>query len=334
MAHPDSQSSAPQAIRATLITSPNRNRPSGLLSRRRSATGCDCDSAIRLCVHHLKGSWPSARSFRPRGPPERRARHDGAHDESAQRFSGAVRGYGKANATSISAILPIVLSRARLPVADFDGSGHQRLVVDAPALAACLSANIGFVHLDMFARRATDPVLIGSHHGGTQLVQDAEGRLVAGQAELPLELHRRHAWRLTGDQIGSPKPCAERHMAPLHHRANQKAGLATARAALKNAGPSDDAEGLADRTAIPAGKAIRPAGEFKISRARRVIGKLLLELGKRSGERQVVTLEDVHGGHEASRSFCSETNTTPGGCLRQPDRHASIISILAWRSRR
>jgi hypothetical protein len=31
------------------------------------------------------------------------------------------------------------------------------------------------------------------------------------------------------------------------------------------------------------------------------------------GERQIVTLEDVHGGHEASRRFCSETNTTPGG---------------------
>ena len=92
-------------------------------------------------------------------------------------------------------------------------------------------------------------------------------------------------------------------------------------AALKNAGPSEDAEGLADCAAIPAGKAVRPAGEFKISRARRVIGKLLLELRERSGERQIVTLEDVHGGHEASRTFCSETNTTPGGCLRQPDRH-------------
>jgi hypothetical protein len=243
-----------------------------------------------------------------------------------QRFSGAVRGYGKANATGMAAILPFVLSRARLSVADFDGSGHQRLVVDAAALAACLSADIGFVHLDMFARHATDSVLIGSHHGGTQLVRDAEGRLVAGQAELPLELHRRHARRLTGNQTGSPKPRAERRMAALHHRANQEAGLAAARAALKNAGPSDDAEGLADCAAIPAGKAVRPAGEFKISRARRVIGKLLLELRERLGERQIVTLEDVHGGHEASRRFCSEPNTTPGGCLCQPDRHASLFA--------
>jgi hypothetical protein len=26
--------------------------------------------------------------------------------------------------------------------------------------------------------------------------------------------------------------------------------------------------------------------------------------------------------NEASRRFCSDANTTPGGCLRQPDRHA------------
>jgi hypothetical protein len=33
--------------------------------------------------------------------------------------------------------------------------------------------------------------------------------------------------------------------------------------------------------------------------------------------------------NEASRRFCSDANTTPGGCLRQPDRHALMLNTLA-----
>src|SRR5271165_2673760 len=147
-----------------------------------------------------------------------------SHNDSAERSGGD----GEANAPGIPAVLPFVLRIARLAVANLDGGGDQRLVVDASALAACFAADIGLVHLDMFTHPAADPVLIGAHHAGAQLVQDAEGRLVAGQAELPLELHRRHALRLTGDQIGGPEPHAQWRMAALHDRADREpSALAT-----------------------------------------------------------------------------------------------------------
>ena len=40
----------------------------------------------------------------------------------------------------------------------------------------------------------TDPVPIGPHHAGAELVQDAESGLVPAQTKLPLKLHRGHAF--------------------------------------------------------------------------------------------------------------------------------------------
>ena len=87
-------------------------------------------------------------------------------------------------------------------------------------------------------------------------------------------------------------------MAALHDGADQETGLAAARAALQNTRSSDNAEGLADRAAMRADKAVRPAGALKIGSARRVIGKLPLELRERLWKSQIVTLMDVHGGHD------------------------------------
>ena len=72
-----------------------------------------------------------------------------------------VGGDGQPDATGIATILPLVLRSARLPVADLDGSRHQRLVVDATAFATSPASNIGFVHLNMLSGPAADPVLIG-----------------------------------------------------------------------------------------------------------------------------------------------------------------------------
>src|SRR5271166_1065593 len=57
-------------------------------------------------------------------------------------------------------------------------------------------------------------------------------------------------------------------------------------------------KGLGDQAAMRADKAVRPAGTPKIGSARRVIGKQLLKLRKRSGESQIVALTDVHGRHD------------------------------------
>ena len=128
---------------------------------------------------------------------------------------------------------------------NFNSSGNQRLVVDASALAARPSADPCFVDFDMLARRAADPVLIGPHHTSAQFVQDSEGGFISRQPKLPLELHPRHAGGLTGDQIGGPKPDAEWPVAALHDSADQEPGLASARAALQNAGTGDDAKTFA-----------------------------------------------------------------------------------------
>lgn len=96
-------------------------------------------------------------------------------------------------------------------------------------------------------------------------------------------------------------------MAALHDCSSQEANLAATRAALQNARPGDDAEGFADCAAMLADKAVRPAGALKTSNARRIIGKLPLELRERLGESQIVALVDIHGGYDASRRSSSAT---------------------------
>ncbi len=79
------------------------------------------------------------------GDDDQRPRHDGTLDKSGQQFGAAVVSDGQPDATGIATILPLVLRSARLPVADLDGSRHQRLVVDATAFATSPASNIGFV---------------------------------------------------------------------------------------------------------------------------------------------------------------------------------------------
>src|SRR5208282_5684766 len=72
---------------------------------------------------------------------DQRAWHDGTLDKATQGIGAAVSSDGQSHSTGIAAILPLVLCRARLPVANLDSGGHQRFVVDAAAFAACPSAD-------------------------------------------------------------------------------------------------------------------------------------------------------------------------------------------------
>jgi hypothetical protein len=192
------------------------------------------------------------------------------------------------------------LRRARLAIANFDGGGHQRFVMDAPALAARASADPRFIDFDMLFCPTSDTVLIRPHHNGAQFMQDTEGGFVSCQPKLPLELHRRHAWRLTGDEIGGPKPDTEWRMTALHDGAGQEAGLPPTRTALQNAGSVNNAEGLANQTTMRADKTIGPPGTPVIRRASRVIRRQLLKFGERLGESQIVSLLDVHNRHDVN----------------------------------
>ena len=108
----------------------------------------------------------------------------------------------------------------------------------------------------------TDPVLIGPHHTRAELMQDAEGGFVPRQPKLPLKLHRRHARRLAGDQIGGPKPRAQRRVAALHDRADGQSRLAAASATGQDAGPRGDAERFTHDAAVRAGEPVTPASPF------------------------------------------------------------------------
>jgi hypothetical protein len=101
-------------------------------------------------------------------------------------------------------------------MANPDSGGHQRFMVDAAALAARPSTDPSFIDLDVLFRATADTVLVRPHHASAQFVQDAESGFVSCQPKLPLKLHRRHARRLAGDEIGGPEPDTEWRMTALH----------------------------------------------------------------------------------------------------------------------
>ena len=177
--------------------------------------------------------------------------------------------------------------------------------MDSPAFAAGPAADIGFINLDMLIRLAADAILIGPHHASAQLVENAEGRLVTRQPELPLKLHGGYSRCLAGDEIGRPEPDIQRRVTALHDGANQKPGLSTTCSALQDAWPSSDAKGLRHDAAVWADEAVCPAGAFQIGRASRVIREKLLELRKGFREGQIVPSMDIHAGHGAFRRCCS-----------------------------
>src|SRR5271166_121079 len=221
-------------------------------------------------------------------------------------------------------IAALVLRRARLPVANLDGGRHQRLAVNASPFATSPAPNVGFVHLNMLSGPAANPVLIGSYHARTELMQNAEGGFISRQSKLPLKLHRRHALSLAGNQIGRPEPCAQGRVAALHDRAGGQSCLAATGATGQHAGPRSDAERFAGDATVRAREAIVPAGLFQIRCTGRVIGKKSLELRERFRERKLRAVENNHVGLSGFR-----TQSIPSGCLRQADRHGYF---LRWSS--
>lgn len=152
---------------------------------------------------------------------DQRLRSDSILDEAAQGRCTAILDDGKAKAARVATTVPLVQCRSWLALADFDGGGHQHLVVDTTSFAARPSADIGLIHLDVDFWQSADPVAVGTHHASAELVQDAEGCFVTGQSKLPLELDCRHSRCLACDEVSRPEPDAERDMAPLHHSANR-----------------------------------------------------------------------------------------------------------------
>ena len=224
---------------------------------------------------------------------ERRARHNGALNEAAERLRAAVRHDGEPNPPGIATTLPLVELGARLALANLHSAGDKNLIVDATAFAARPAASPGFIDFDVLAGPAADPVLIRAHHPRAELVEDLERRLVARQAKLSPKLHGRHAGCLAGHQIGRPKPYAQRRVQARHDRSHRQSGVTAALAAAQDARTICEAERLSRRLTM-ANKPVAPASLLQVGGAGRVVGKKSLELWERLWEPKIATLVNVH----------------------------------------
>ena len=224
-----------------------------------------------------------------------RPRSDDVLNEPTKRVGAPVGDYGQPDTTGIASVFSLVLRGSRFPMTHFNGTSDENLVVDTPAFAASPSTNPCLVYLNVFPRLAADTILIGPYHAGAELVENAESRLIARQAKLPLKLDRRDAGRLAGDQISRPKPCAQRGMATFHDRSNHQARVTSAFAAAQDTGASGDAEGLAYGMAMRTDKSVAPSSFFQVRCTRRFIGKKLLKFWKRLRKGQISTLKDILG---------------------------------------
>ena len=157
-------------------------------------------------------------------------------NETAKRLRATVRDNGEPDTTGVPPALALVELCPRLSLTDLNGSGDKDFIVDAPTFSACSPSDIAFVDFDVLAGMAAYPILIWAHHAGAELMENLEGRLVTGDAQLPLELHGRHTRRLTGSQIRSPEPDMQRCMRTFHHRPHRQSCVSPAGAASKDTG--------------------------------------------------------------------------------------------------
>ncbi len=181
-----------------------------------------------------------------------------------------------------------------------DGAGDEDFVVDAPAFATRPSADPCFVHFDMLTGLTADPVLVGTHHGRAELVEDAKGGFIAREPKLALKLRGGDAGRLAGDQIGRPEPHAQRRVAALHDGPGCQSRLAAAFAAGQHAGPRGDAERFAGFPAMRADETFGPSGLLEIARAGRVIREKPLEFAEGFRKCNRGALDNVHSGNPSS----------------------------------
>ena len=222
------------------------------------------------------------------------ARHDRALDEPAQRVGATVGHDGQPDPPGVTTMLALILRGAGFAVADFDGGGHKRFVMDTAPFSARLAADPRFIEFHMVRRLPTNSILVGPYHAGTKLVKNSKCRFVACQAKLPLKLDGRDAGGLGGDKICSPEPRPQRRVAAFHNRSDRQSFFVAALAANQHPWPRGDAKWFTNFHAMRTRKPVDPASPFQIVGTCIVIGKVPLKFGERLRERQIVDVENVH----------------------------------------
>jgi len=162
-----------------------------------------------------------------------------------------------------------------------DSADHSGLVVNTVSLPARLAAYIALI--DLNGVLSSNCIAVGTDHPRSQLVEYLEGRLVAGQAQLPLELKGRHARRLRGHKIRAPEPRGKGRVGLLHDRAGREGNVAlvTAHLAAQH-GRATRREAI--RLAVPATlgacESIRPPQSFQVLSTCGIVWKDALKFGE------------------------------------------------------
>ena len=210
------------------------------------------------------------------------ARHHDAFQEAAERIGTPIRHQSKPDASGITATPSRIELGVGLSLPYLNSSSHESLMVNASSLSARTTTHPSFIRLDVFSRFPTDSILVGTHHADAEFMKDLEGGLIARQSELPLKLDGRHARRLAGDQVSSPKPYRERRVRALHDGTGSKTGIAITMSASENAGSIGKTIRLIGYAALTAHEPVTPAGALKVGCASYLIRKEALEFRQRA----------------------------------------------------
>ena len=104
---------------------------------------------------------------------DERARSNSLLDKPTQRLTTSILGDRKPDSPGVSAILPLILRSPRFAMPDFDSTGHENIMIDAPAFATGAAADVGFISLDVFLWLAAYSILITTHHPSAVIAHPA-----------------------------------------------------------------------------------------------------------------------------------------------------------------
>jgi hypothetical protein len=140
-------------------------------------------------------------------------------------------------------------------------------------------------------------------------------------------LNRRHARRLTGDQVRRPEPHRKRCVRALHDRASSEARIAATLATTQHTGASGDTVRLAGCATPRTDEAIAPSHSLKVGRTGCLVRKQPLKLRQRARKRQLASLENIdrHGNPRLMRllnilpvvGVCDNPISTVVSCMRE-----------------
>ena len=86
-----------------------------------------------------------------------------ALDEATQRFGTSVWRHHEPNTPGVAPSPPLVEAATVLSLFNLDRGGDEHHVVNASALAASTTADVGFIGFDVFSGVSTNPILVGTY---------------------------------------------------------------------------------------------------------------------------------------------------------------------------